>query len=100
MDGSRHLGIDLKDVLAFGDQTNDIEMLTLCGMGIAMANTRKNSVKAAADRVLGPSNQFTAAVYHTRLVCVCARVCACVRAFQSHAERGIRAVDALLLALS
>ena len=51
MDGSRHLGIDLKDVLAFGDQTNDIDMLTLCGMGIAMANTRKNSVKAAADRV-------------------------------------------------
>ena len=51
---SRHLGIDLRDVIAFGDQTNDIEMLTHAGTGVAMANAHKESVRAAADRVCVP----------------------------------------------
>lgn len=31
-------GINIDDVICFGDDYNDIDMLTLCGTGICMAN--------------------------------------------------------------
>jgi len=40
----------LSDVISFGDNYNDIEMLKNSGMGVAVANAR-NEVKAIADRV-------------------------------------------------
>jgi Cof subfamily protein (haloacid dehalogenase superfamily) len=43
-------GIDVADTVAFGDNENDIEMLTTAGTGVAMGNALE-SVKAAADVV-------------------------------------------------
>ena len=47
---AKHLGIDLSHVMAFGDDYNDIEMLTSCGIGVAMANAIPEA-KAAADYI-------------------------------------------------
>lgn len=47
---TKKLGITLKDVLAFGDDLNDIAMITHCGYGVAMGNALEE-VKAAADEV-------------------------------------------------
>ncbi|MBD3316740.1 MAG: Cof-type HAD-IIB family hydrolase [Chitinivibrionales bacterium] len=44
------LGVDLADVVAFGDAENDIPMLKACGMGVAMQNA-PDPVKEAADYV-------------------------------------------------
>ena len=43
-------GVDMADVVAFGDDYNDIDMLRGCGRGIAVANALPE-VKAAADEV-------------------------------------------------
>ena len=43
-------GISLEDTVAFGDDLNDIEMLKLCGMGIAVANAIPE-VRKAADEI-------------------------------------------------
>lgn len=45
-----HLSIELSDVLAFGDQENDLEMLTLSGNSIAMENAAP-AVKKIADQL-------------------------------------------------
>jgi Cof subfamily protein (haloacid dehalogenase superfamily) len=47
-------GIGLKDVIAFGDNYNDIEMLLSAGLGIAVGNAREE-VKAAANEITGNS---------------------------------------------
>lgn len=46
-----NLGISLKDIVAVGDERNDISMLTQAGMGVAVAN--------AADEVKGKANRVT-----------------------------------------
>lgn len=43
-------GIDMADVVAFGDDYNDIDMLKGCGRGIAVANALPE-VKAVADEI-------------------------------------------------
>lgn len=45
-----HAQILLKDTIAFGDSHNDIPMLSMAGMGVAMANASEE-VKYAADQV-------------------------------------------------
>ena len=45
-----HLGVPLKQTIAFGDGENDIEMLTCAGLGVAMKNARP-AVKQAANVV-------------------------------------------------
>ena len=47
---TEHFGISLSDVVAFGDDHNDIEMLRKCGIGVAMENAI-NEAKSAADFV-------------------------------------------------
>lgn len=47
---ANHLGFSEKEVLAIGDQNNDIEMVKTAGIGIAMANGTEE-IKAAADYV-------------------------------------------------
>lgn len=47
---AQHLGIQLKDVVAFGDGMNDIEMIKNVGLGIAMGNAEKE-VKEVANRI-------------------------------------------------
>ena len=44
------LGIDVRDTLAFGDGTNDLDMIQTAGVGVAMGNAVEE-VKQAADWV-------------------------------------------------
>ena len=53
---AQKLGILIKDIIAFGDEVNDIEMLTLVGLGIAMENA-DDVVKEAADQIAGRNDQ-------------------------------------------
>lgn len=46
------LGVELAEVVAFGDGENDKEMLSLAGLGVAMGNGHP-ACKAAADVVIG-----------------------------------------------
>lgn len=45
-----HLGLSLTEVMAVGDGTNDISLLTSAGLGVAMGNA-KDEVKAVASHV-------------------------------------------------
>lgn len=45
-----HLGVDAADVVAFGDEYNDHEMLRWAGLGVAMANAPAET-RALADEV-------------------------------------------------
>ena len=47
----KRLGIDISEVVTFGDSENDIEMLSNSGLGIAMGNA-KEKAKEAADLVI------------------------------------------------
>jgi hydroxymethylpyrimidine pyrophosphatase-like HAD family hydrolase len=58
----KYCGIDLKDVIAFGDDTPDIGMLKLCGTGVAMVNAI-NCVKEVADVVIGSNDEDGIANY-------------------------------------
>jgi hydroxymethylpyrimidine pyrophosphatase-like HAD family hydrolase len=48
------LGITPQEVLAFGDNVNDLEMLAFAGLGVAMGNATEDA-RAVADRI-APSN--------------------------------------------
>lgn len=45
-------GISAEEIIAIGDDENDLEMIRHAGLGIAMGNAR-NSVKAVADYITG-----------------------------------------------
>lgn len=45
-----HLGIDREEVIAFGDNYNDMSMVEWAGMGVAVANS-VDDLKAVADKV-------------------------------------------------
>ena len=45
-----HFGIANKDIMVFGDDVNDIEMLKGCGVGVAMGNALQ-SVKNVSDYI-------------------------------------------------
>jgi len=47
---AEHWGFTIDNVVAFGDDTNDLEMLQYCGIGIAMGNAI-DEVKSIADCV-------------------------------------------------
>ena len=46
----RHLGVDVRDTMAFGDGSNDMAMIQAAGIGVAMANADP-ALQAAADYV-------------------------------------------------
>lgn len=52
----RHLGISPEQVLALGDGINDIPMLRVAGLGVAMANAFEE-VRAAADYITLSNNE-------------------------------------------
>ena len=54
--------IKLSDVIAFGDDYADIDMLKLSGVGIAMGNAI-NEVKKSADIIIGSNDDDGIAVY-------------------------------------
>lgn len=47
---ANHWGISISEVIAFGDDFNDIEMLRKCGIGVAVENAIEE-VRAAADYI-------------------------------------------------
>ncbi|MDR1558522.1 MAG: Cof-type HAD-IIB family hydrolase [Clostridiales bacterium] len=55
-----HYGISPEETIAVGDQNNDIPMLRLAGLGIAVANATEEA-KAAADQVADATNDQNAA---------------------------------------
>lgn len=50
----RHAGVDRADTIAFGDGSNDLEMLAYAGVGVAMGDAA-DAVKAVADLVVAPA---------------------------------------------
>ena len=50
------LGIPREDTVAFGDGTNDCEMLEMAGLGVAMGNADPQ-VKAIADEITGSNRE-------------------------------------------
>ena len=57
------LGLDIRQTMAFGDDTNDLDLLRMAGLGVAMENANP-AVKAAADLTTSTNNAagFAAAV--------------------------------------
>ena len=49
------LGIDNADIIAIGDDSNDLQMIDNAGRGVAMGNAKPH-VKAAADETIGPNS--------------------------------------------
>jgi hydroxymethylpyrimidine pyrophosphatase-like HAD family hydrolase len=47
---SEHFNIPTADIVAFGDDYNDVEMLRGCGIGVAVANAI-NEAKSVADHI-------------------------------------------------
>lgn len=52
---ANYLNIDMKQVLAMGDMDNDISMIKLSGIGVAMENAEPE-VKAVADYITSDNN--------------------------------------------
>lgn len=60
-------GISLADVVAFGDDTNDVDMIRESGLGVAMANA-VDEVKAVADLTTLSNDEDGVAVVLERLL--------------------------------
>ena len=59
---AKHCGIDMADIVAFGDDMNDMEMLGMCGKGIAVANAI-NDILDIADEVTLSNDEDGVAVW-------------------------------------
>ena len=46
-------GIVLDEITAFGDDKNDIDMLKICGTGVAVSNDEDGVAKWIAKNILG-----------------------------------------------
>jgi Cof subfamily protein (haloacid dehalogenase superfamily) len=64
---SEHLGIAQAQVMAIGDQGNDIPMLSWAGLGVAMENGSR-ATHAVADWIAPPLSSFGAAVAMERFL--------------------------------
>ncbi|MBF0580136.1 HAD family phosphatase [Erysipelotrichaceae bacterium RD49] len=58
-----HFGLNLDNIVAFGDEANDMEMLMIAGTGVAMQNAIP-SVKAIADVVSDYTNDEDALAHY------------------------------------
>ncbi|MGI9604169.1 MAG: HAD-IIB family hydrolase [Acidimicrobiales bacterium] len=58
----RRLGIDRADVVAFGDQNNDVDLVRWAGTGVAMGNAHADLV-AVADTTTGTNTDHGVAEY-------------------------------------
>lgn len=57
---AKYEGIELEQIIAFGDSYNDLSMLKMAGLGIAMGNADEE-IKQQADRVIGDNNSTSIA---------------------------------------
>lgn len=62
---SKFLGIDLQDMIAFGDDENDYEILKYCGTGVAMANAIPQ-IREVADTITDSNDEDGVAAYLER----------------------------------
>jgi hypothetical protein len=62
----RH-GIEPNQIIAVGDDMNDVHMIEHAGLGVAMGNARE-PLKAIADRIIGPNTEDGLAVFLEELV--------------------------------
>lgn len=62
-----YFGVEAKDVVAFGDNQNDLEMLSFAGTAIATKNA-KPEVKKIADTVIGHCNDDAVLTYLEEMV--------------------------------
>jgi Cof subfamily protein (haloacid dehalogenase superfamily) len=60
-------GVSLAQVVAFGDDTNDVDMVRECGLGVAVANA-VDEVKQVADEVTASNDEDGVALTLERLV--------------------------------
>ena len=60
------LGVEQRDVVAFGDMPNDVAMLTWAGRGVAVANAHPEAL-AAADEVTASNDEDGVALVLERL---------------------------------
>jgi Cof subfamily protein (haloacid dehalogenase superfamily) len=56
------LGLDPSQLIAFGDEENDLPMFALAGYALAPANA-KETVRLAADRIIGPNSEDGVAAF-------------------------------------
>ena len=61
---AHHLGCTLANVIAIGDSENDLTMLQMAGLGVAMANSEP-CIREAADVITGSNteNGLAQAIY-------------------------------------
>lgn len=60
------LGIDPAQMIAFGDGGNDVEMLALAGVGVAMANAPQE-IRDRADAIAGTNDEHAVLAYLERV---------------------------------
>ncbi|MCD8356938.1 MAG: Cof-type HAD-IIB family hydrolase [Clostridia bacterium] len=65
---SAYLDIPAKDIAAFGNEENDMDMMKFAGIGVAVANS-PDHVKAAADYVTLSNDEDGVAVFLEKLYC-------------------------------
>lgn len=64
---ARRHGITPRQIIAIGDDVNDIHMIANAGLGVAMANAR-DEIKAVAARVIGSNREDGLAAFLEELV--------------------------------
>lgn len=64
---AEHLGMKREETMAFGDGENDLTMIQMAGIGVAMANGEEK-VKAAADYVTSTNNEAGVAAAIRRFI--------------------------------
>jgi Cof subfamily protein (haloacid dehalogenase superfamily) len=64
---ARHHGIEPEQIIAIGDDVNDVPMLKNAGLGVAMGNARPEAL-AVADRVIGANADEGLAAFLEELV--------------------------------
>jgi len=57
-----HRGLKPKEVIAFGDEENDLSMFTVAGYACVPANAR-DKIRSAADYIYGPNTEEGLAIY-------------------------------------
>ncbi|MGY4689503.1 Cof-type HAD-IIB family hydrolase [Salibacterium sp. K-3] len=64
---ARYCGVSMEHVIAFGDEDNDIEMLSEAGTGVAMGNAAPEAKQAAAEVTLSNEEEGIAIFLEERL---------------------------------
>lgn len=59
--------VDRKDILAFGDNENDLGMFKIAGTAVAMGNAGE-TIRAAADFVAGTNDELGAAIFLEKIL--------------------------------